>query len=183
MLLKVQLRDGISLSASSGSADAAPASLSNPDLPASLDAPGEIEVLTPAVWFPGTREVIWRIAAAGRRGSSSFSCRSGARPSRNRSTFQIRCVRRSPVRLEPAFVNQLLYPAEAPLPGEPPVTSISVAYPERDIPVFGLELHWMIVYFALSMIFAFALRKRFKRDPVESLRRSFREEVSLADAD
>jgi hypothetical protein len=27
--------------------------------------------------------------------------------------------------------------------------------------VFGWELHWMIVYFALSMIFAFALRKRF----------------------
>jgi len=27
--------------------------------------------------------------------------------------------------------------------------------------VFGFELHWMIVYFALSMIFAFALRKRF----------------------
>ena len=30
-----------------------------------------------------------------------------------------------------------------------------------DIPVLGFELHWMIVYFALSMIFAFALRKRF----------------------
>ena len=70
-------------------------------------------------------------------------------------------MRRSPVRLEPAFLNQLLYPAEPPLPGDGAVTSISLAYPERDIPVFGLELHWMIVYFALSMIFAFALRKRF----------------------
>jgi uncharacterized membrane protein (DUF106 family) len=160
VLLKAQLRDGISLSASSGSADAAPASLSNSDLPAVLDAPGEIEVLTPAVWFPGTREVIWRIAA---RAQGQFEVQLRVEGETFTKSLQVsnQVVRRSPARLEPAFVNQLLYPAEAPLPGNAALTSISVSYQERDIPVLGLELHWMIVYFALSMIFAFALRKRF----------------------
>jgi uncharacterized membrane protein (DUF106 family) len=161
VLLKAQLRDGISLSASSESADAAPASLSNSGIPAVLEAPGEIEVLTPAVWFPGTREVIWRIAARA-PGQFELQLRVGRETFTKSVDVSDQVLRRSTARLEPAFVNQLLYPAEAPLPGNAALTSISVAYPERDIPVFGWELHWMIVYFALSMIFAFALRRRFK---------------------
>jgi uncharacterized membrane protein (DUF106 family) len=160
ILLKAQLRDGISLSGSSGSGDAAHASLSNADAPAVLEAPGEIEVQTPAVWLPGAREVIWRIAARA-PGQFELQVRVGRETFTKSLQVSDQVVRRSPVRLEPAFVNQLLYPAEGPLPGSAALTSISVAYPESDVPVFGFELHWMIVYFALSMIFAFALRKRF----------------------
>ena len=159
VLLKVQVREGAALSGSA-SQDAVHASLTNPTAPATLDAPGEIEVQTPAVWFPATREVIWRIAP---RAAGQFELQVHAGRETFTKTVQVsnQVVRRSPVRLDPAFLNQLLYPAEAPLPGDAAVTSISLAYPERDIPVVGFELHWMIVYFALSMIFAFALRKRF----------------------
>ena len=161
VLLKAQLRDGISPRASSEATDAAHASRSNPDPPAVLEVPGEIDVQTPAAWFPGTREVIWRIAARA-PGQFELQLRVGGETFTKSLQVSNQVVRRSPARLEPAFVNQLLYPTEAPLPGNAALTSISVAYPERDIPVFGLELHWMIVYFALSMIFAFALRRRFK---------------------
>ena len=160
VLLKAQVREGVSLAGSGGGQDAVHASLSNSTPAAVLDAPVEIEVQTPAVWLPGSREVIWRIAP---RAAGQFELQ--LRVGRETFTKSVQVsgdvVRRSPVRLDPAFLNQLLYPAEAPLPGDAAVTSISLAYPERDIPVFGLELHWMIVYFALSMIFAFALRKRF----------------------
>jgi uncharacterized membrane protein (DUF106 family) len=125
-----------------------------------LDAPGEIELQTPAVWLPGSHEVIWRIAPRA-PGHFDLQLRVGGETFTKSLQVSSDVVRRSPVRLDPAFLNQLLYPAEAPLPGDAAVTSITLAYPERDIPVFGFELHWMIVYFALSMIFAFALRKRF----------------------
>jgi uncharacterized membrane protein (DUF106 family) len=159
VLLKVQVREGVALSGS-GAQDAVHASLTNQGSPATLDAPAEIEVQTPAVWFPATREVIWRIAP---RAAGRFEVQLRVGRETFTKTVQVSgdVVRRSPVRLDPAFLNQLLYPAEAPLPGDAAVTSISLAYPERDIPVLGFELHWLIVYFALSMIFAFGLRKRF----------------------
>jgi len=70
-------------------------------------------------------------------------------------------ARRSPERLEAGFVNQLLYPAERPLPPDAPVESIRVTYPERDINMFGWRLHWMVVFFVLTIAFAFVLRKPF----------------------
>jgi hypothetical protein len=65
------------------------------------------------------------------------------------------------VRLESGLMNQLLYPSEPPLPREGAVSAITVVYPEQDVAVFGWELNWMVVYFALSLIFAFALKKPF----------------------
>jgi hypothetical protein len=125
-----------------------------------LEAPPQIEVKTPAVWIPATREVIWRISAqAG--GNYDVQLRLGDRTYSKSIRVSGDVVRRSPVRLEPGFLNQLLYPAEAPLPSDGAVTSITVAYPETDVSFLGWNLHWMIVYFALSTVFAFALRKRF----------------------
>ena len=35
-------------------------------------------------------------------------------------------------------------------------------YPEAEVSVLGWPLHWMIVYFVLAIVFAFALRNTFK---------------------
>jgi hypothetical protein len=70
-------------------------------------------------------------------------------------------VRRSPIRVSPGFVDQLLYPAEDPLPPGGAIRSISLAYPERNVWFLGWDLHWLIVLFALSIAFAFLLRGPF----------------------
>lgn len=127
---------------------------------ATLEPAQPIHLDTPTIWLPGARELVWRLSPqdAGdyelrvRVGQDTFTKTLNATPG---------VARRSPVRLEQGFVNQLLYPSEAPLPSSGPVSAITVAYPEREIGVFGWRVHWMIVYFALSMIFAFALRKPF----------------------
>ena len=46
-------------------------------------------------------------------------------------------VRRSPIRVGGNLLDQLLYPAEPPLPGDSAIRSISLSYPERDVDVFG----------------------------------------------
>jgi hypothetical protein len=71
-------------------------------------------------------------------------------------------VRRSPARVESAFFKVLINPAEPPLPGTSPIHSIALTYPSRDINVFGLQVHWMIIFFVLSIAFAFILRNRFR---------------------
>ena len=158
ILLKAQIRDGVTVVGSQVQvALASTAARNNAPL---LEAPPQVEVKTPAVWIPATREVIWRISPQA-AGSYEVQLRLGDRTYSKSIRVSDAVVRRSPVRLEPGLLNQLLYPAESPLPADGAVTSISVAYPETDVTVLGWDLHWMIVYFALSMVFAFALRKRF----------------------
>ena len=64
---------------------------------------------------------------------------------------------RTPERLEAGFLNQLLYPAEAPLEAEVPIEAILVAYPEREVSLLGYPVHWMVAFFVLSLVFAFGV--------------------------
>ena len=68
-------------------------------------------------------------------------------------------VRRSPARLAPSFLDQVLYPAEPSLPKHSPIRSIAVSYPETGSAA-GLPT-WLWLFFLLSIVFAFVLKGRF----------------------
>jgi uncharacterized membrane protein (DUF106 family) len=127
-----------------------------------LEAGAGLDVKEPAVWIPSLHEMAWRIEPVA-AGDYEVKIVNGSET----VTKTIRVmqdedpvVRRSPIRVR-GFVDELLYPAEPPLPsGE--LASVEVTYPEAKVNVFGFELHWMIVYFALSIAFAFLLRGTFK---------------------
>ena len=124
-------------------------------------SPG-LEVKQPPVWIPSLREMAWRIEprTAGdyelRIVNGSESVTKSVRVMDGSDSV----VLLSPLRVR-GFLDELLYPAEAPLPSDA-FESIAVTYPEADVDVFGFELHWMIVYFVLSIAFAFLLRGTFK---------------------
>jgi hypothetical protein len=129
---------------------------------ATLAAPAGLRVETPALWMPSTQQVAWRVAAE-REGDYTLTLRLGDAPPVTKSVTVSRAVvRRSPERVEAGFVAELLYPAEAPLPASSPFRSIRVNYPEAEVDLLGFHLHWMIPFFALSIVFAFALRGVFK---------------------
>lgn len=128
-----------------------------------LEAPGPgIEVKEPPVWIPSLREMAWRIEP---RTAGDYELRvvngseSVTKSVRVRDGYDS-IVRRSPIRVR-GFLDELLYPAEPPLPSGA-FETIAVSYPEADVGVFGIEVHWMIVYFVLSIVFAFLLRGTFK---------------------
>ena len=127
---------------------------------ATLDAPAGIRSDTGAVWFPAAQDVMWRITPEA-PGDYELRLHVGGQTLTKTIHVSSRVARRSPSRLEAGLVHEILYPAEPPLPADAPITSISVAYPERDIDVFGWRTNWMIVFFVLSIVFAFALRKPF----------------------
>ena len=125
-----------------------------------LEAPEGIRVETRPVWMPSSRELAWRIAAE-RPGDYELKLRLDG----NIDTKEVRVsdavVRRSPVRVGTGLLDQFLNPAEAPLPDTSPFSAISISYDDRDLEIFGWGLHWMIPFFAFSLLFAFLLRHRF----------------------
>jgi len=128
-----------------------------------LEAPVQgLEVKEPAVWVPSTREMAWRVEpVAG--GDYELKLVNGSETVTK--TIRVKAdsdpiVRRSPIRVR-GFLDELLYPAEPPLPAGG-FESVTVTYPEANVEVFGIELHWMIWYFILSIAFAFLLRGTFK---------------------
>jgi hypothetical protein len=128
---------------------------------ASLDLPAGLRAETEAAWIPADAQVLWRLVAE-REGDYEVGLDvAGARLTK---TVRVtpRTVRLSPVRVDRGFLSQLLYPAEAPLPPGSPVRAVRLSYPEREVEVLGHGMSWMIPFFALSIVFAFALRGLFK---------------------
>jgi uncharacterized membrane protein (DUF106 family) len=125
-----------------------------------LEAPAGVRVETPMVWIPSLREAAWRVAAE-QVGDYQLSVSLGGRAVSKEFRVSDRVGWRTPERLETGLVNQLLYPAEAPIDSDVPIEVIYVAYPERAVNLLGWETHWMIAFFLLSIVFAFALKKRF----------------------
>ena len=154
VLVKAQLRH-----APATNTDAAPAAGEASSAPAAtLEAPNEVRVLTSAVWFPATQELVWQVTP-NTPGEFVLNARIGSGTFTKTLEATDHVVRRSPLRVSPGLVDQFLYPAEPPLPVSADVASISVAYPARAIRILGWDMPWIVVYFGLSMAFALLLRK------------------------
>ena len=67
-------------------------------------------------------------------------------------------VRRSPVRASSSFFEQLIYPAEPPLPRAAPLRSITVEYPELRVSMLGWEMHWLVAFLIFTLVFTLLLR-------------------------
>lgn len=68
----------------------------------------------------------------------------------------------SPIKHRKKFVDELFYPVEAPIAKDFPVKSIEVLYPAKRLNFLGFDIHWLIAYFALSIIFGFSFKGIFK---------------------
>jgi uncharacterized membrane protein (DUF106 family) len=125
-----------------------------------LEVPEGLRVETPPLWIPSEKRFSWRIAAE-RRGDFTLKLSYAGQEVEKSVRAGDRVVLRSPERLAPGFLNQLLYPAEPSLPGDGPFTSITVGYPELALSLFGLEMPWWVAYLGLLFLVILALRNAF----------------------
>lgn len=123
-----------------------------------LVVPDGLRVETPPVWIPSQGEMAWRMAAE-EWGDYELEVKLGGESWAKSVRVTEDVVRRSPIRVAPSFWQMLLYPAEDPLPDGSPIESITIDY--REVRLFAGVPLWMIGYFILMVIFAFALRNRF----------------------
>ena len=125
-----------------------------------LEVPDGLRVETPALWSAAESRFSWRIAAE-RQGDYVVKLGYAGREVEKTVHAGERIVRRSPERLAPGFLNQLLYPAEPPLPADGPFSEITIDYPELAVSLFGLEMPWWVAYLGLLFLAVLALRNAF----------------------
>ncbi len=124
-----------------------------------LNPPEGVSVESGPVWIPSKPELAWRIAVQAPGRYELEVSVDGITASKSLVASDD-IVRRSPIRFAGGLLNQFLFPAESPI-GDGPIQSIEVVYPERNVDLGFMELHWTIVLLILSIIFALLLRKRF----------------------
>jgi hypothetical protein len=127
---------------------------------AALEAPAAVRVETDAVRLASPNEVLWRVVPTA-TGEYTLSVRIGDATAVKTLHVSDHPARRSPRRVSPSLVDQLLYPSEPPLFGNSTIAAITVPYPEPGIAVLGWRVHWIVLYAVLSMGCAWVLARRF----------------------
>ncbi len=123
----------------------------------SLDVPDGVRVETPLVWIPSLREAGWRIAAES-PGEYELVISIGEETLTKSMRVSGTTMLRSPIRPS-SLLDQLIYPVEQPVPRGSTAEAIRLDYVEAEINMFGWHTHWIIAFFILTMVFAFALAK------------------------
>ena len=127
-----------------------------------IDVPEGLHLQTPAVWVPSLGEFNWEIAADA-PGDYELGFTIGGETAVKTVSVTDRVVRLSPERPPRAFMDQLEWPSERPLPSGAAIQRITIDYPEGAMTMPGWSWEWsfawMVVFFVLTMVFAFALKK------------------------
>lgn len=124
----------------------------------SLEVPEGIRVDSPSVWVPGRHELSWRIVAE-KPGRFELAVATGDKVVTKALAVANPRSAKSPTRVAGGFVDQLIHPIEPLLPTGCGIESITIRFADGSVNVLGLDLHWLIHFFVLSIVFAFALRK------------------------
>jgi len=131
-----------------------------PDL--TVDVPDGLHLETPGIWVPSLGEFNWRIAADA-PGDYELGFTLNGATSTKTVRVTDRIERLSAERPPMTFVDQLEWPSEKPLPADGPIQRIVIDYPEATVSFLGWSWEWsfawMAVFFVLTMVFAFALKK------------------------
>jgi len=120
-----------------------------------------INIETPPVRIDDEHEIAWRFSAL-KQGVHEIEIQAGEKSlTKSVSIGQRPLSKISPLKKRKSIMNELLYPVEKPLDKNSPVKSIEISYPTSGLRIFGMNIHWIISFFILSIIFGFSLKGLF----------------------
>ncbi len=122
-----------------------------------LTAPDGIVVETPPLRMDRLAEVDWRIRAE-KEGEFDLVFDVAGQSIEKRIVVGNKLTRLAEGRDQAGILAVWMSPAEAPLPKDSPLRSISITYPDRDMKLMGIGMHWLLVFFVVSVAFGFAIK-------------------------
>jgi hypothetical protein len=126
-----------------------------------LKASKGLDIETPPLRIIDEDEVDWRIRAT-KYGNFDLIFKVAGQEYKKIVLVTDKLVGVAPSIDRASFVSQILNPLEPPLPSDSIVESIKVGYETRGFRIYHWSIHWIILFFGLSILFAFALKGLFK---------------------
>ena len=118
-----------------------------------------VRVVSAPLRIDAKGEIDWRIAVEGcGTGKLRFRTPDGTVEKRIAACGRDKLTKIGAVKARANSWNAFLYPTEPPLPGDSVIESITLDYPARDDLLFGLNVHWLIVFFIVSVAAGFGLK-------------------------
>ena len=125
---------------------------------ASLEAPPEVRQDTTAVWFPATREIVWRVTPLSPGEFRVVVHVADQRVSKVMHVSDI-VARRAVSRVADGALSDLFDPPDQWLPSSGNIQSVAIRYPPRQIWLIGWRLHWLALLITASFVFAVVLKQ------------------------
>jgi uncharacterized membrane protein (DUF106 family) len=126
----------------------------------SIELPPAITASAPPVHVAAENEVVWRLMAS-QEGSYEVKIGAGGQSVSKTVRVTSQLAQVSPERWRDHFWQRFFSSGESALPENSAVESITVDYPERNIPlgIAGYEMNWIWLFFILSMIAGFVFKE------------------------
>lgn len=124
---------------------------------ASLTASDVLSVETEGVRVPALGEIDWRLRARA-PGEGWIEVQSDGAPVRKRIIVDDRLRKVSISRSRPGLWSELTHPVEPAIEVGSPIERIDVRYPARELRLGDYEIHWLIAFFVLTVVFGLLLK-------------------------
>jgi hypothetical protein len=137
-----------------------PDELSIKDSKIVLTASEGLSIETPPLRIDGGKETYWRVRAE-REGIFKLEFQARDMEVAKRVLVSGKVARLSSETLKSGIVSSFFNPGEPSLPEGTALESVLVTYPHAKINFFGWNIHWLILFFILTLGFGFILMKPF----------------------
>ena len=126
----------------------------------SIELPPEIAASAPPVHVSAENEAVWRLVAS-QEGAYEVKIVANGTSAVKTVRVSSHLARVSPERLRDHFWERMFLSGESALPDTSSVESITVDYPQRNIPlgIADYEMNWIWLFFILSMIAGFIFKE------------------------
>lgn len=128
------------------------------DLDFSIKSSPGFVIDSPPLRIEEEREIDWRLRAD-KKGVYNLVLKLNNQALKKRIAIRQNSLSKiSPMKVQKNILAELLNPGEAPLPSDSPIKAIEITYPSKRMNLFGWHIHWLIVYFVLSIIFGYSFK-------------------------
>jgi len=123
----------------------------------SLKVPEGVVLDAPVLRIKKTNEVSWRVKAI-KPGIYDLEFEVDGEKYHKKLVASKKITRFSPLKPKASFWEAFLNPAEKPLPKDGQIEAITINYRPALMNILSLKVHWIIVFFVLSLIAGFGLK-------------------------
>lgn len=127
-------------------------------LEVALEGGEGVAVETPPLRVLGSQETQWRVRGL-TPGGHTLTVRATGQEVTKGVTVGFGPVPLATTRPSSGTFDQLLHPGESPVPSDLAVRGITVHYRRATVSFFGWQVHWVIPFLVLTILFGFALQK------------------------